>query len=246
MSSLTLKFHSSIPNSMAGHETAATTLIWFIFAMVMHPRVQQQAQTELDNVVGRSRLPSFADAKHLPYIQAVVKEVLRWRPAVPYGIPHAVFEDDYYEGYIIPKGSICLASSWSINRDPAIYGSNADEFYPERHLDRNGNLKDDSEEGHFSYGWGQRTCVGRHVANNALFITMATILWTMTLEPQKDSKGNFIKPDINEEVWNGALIRPPHFEFCANPRFPDAESLIQQAREEVMEELLAHPDLNVV
>jgi len=43
--------------------------------MVMHPRVQQQAQTELDNVVGRSRLPSFADAKHLPYIQAVVKEV---------------------------------------------------------------------------------------------------------------------------------------------------------------------------
>ncbi|KAK7462289.1 hypothetical protein VKT23_007889 [Stygiomarasmius scandens] len=228
----------------AGHETTATTLMWFIFAMILHPHIQQRAQRELDQVVGQSRLPSFADAKHLPYVQAILKEILRWRPAIPFGVPHAIEEDDYYEGYYIPKGSICIASSWSINRDPNVYGSNADEFHPERHLDENGHLRDESSEGHFSYGFGQRICVGRHVANNSLFIAMATILWTMTLEPGKDSRGNILKPDINAEEWNGLVIRPPHFEFNATPRFADAESLIQQAREEIMEEVLTHPDLN--
>ncbi|THU95919.1 cytochrome P450, partial [Dendrothele bispora CBS 962.96] len=175
---------------MAGHETTTTALMWFIFAMVLHPEVQKRAQDELDRVIGQSRLPSFADAKHLPYIQAILKEVLRWRPPGPFGLAHAINEDDYYDGYYIPKGSICIASSWSINRDPSVYGSDADEFRPERYLDKNGNLKDETSEGHFAYGFGQRLCVGRHVANNTLFISMATILWTMFLEPQKDAKGN--------------------------------------------------------
>ncbi|THU83907.1 cytochrome P450, partial [Dendrothele bispora CBS 962.96] len=169
--------------------------------------------------------------------------VLRWRPPGPFGLAHAINEDDYYDGYYIPKGSICIASSWSINRDPSVYGSDADKFRPERYLDKNGNLKDESSEGHFAYGFGQRVCVGRHVANNTLFISMATILWTMFLEPQKDAKGNPIKPEVDGEEWNGIILRPPLFEFDAKPRFADAESLIQQARDEVMEDILSHSDV---
>ncbi|THU76246.1 cytochrome P450 [Dendrothele bispora CBS 962.96] len=149
---------------MAAHETTTTTLMWFILAMVLYPEVQKRAQGELDGVVGQSRLPSFTDAKHLPYIQAILKEVLRWRPALPFGLPHAINEDDYYNGYYIPKGSICFANSWSINHDPSIYSSDADEFRPERHLDTNSNLKDESSDGHFSYGFGQRwvSCYGHY------------------------------------------------------------------------------------
>jgi len=43
--------------------------------MISYPEYQQKAQEELDRVVGHSRLPSFADFKHLPYIRAIVKEV---------------------------------------------------------------------------------------------------------------------------------------------------------------------------
>jgi hypothetical protein len=48
--------------------------------------------------------------------------------------------------------------------------------------------------------------VGRHVANNSLFIVMATILWTMRLEGGKDSNGKLLVPDVDAEEENGALV----------------------------------------
>ena len=62
----------------------------FILAMTLHPLVQTQAQAELDAVIGSPgdtdiRLPTFTDREHLPYVNAIVKEVLRWNPSVPLG-----------------------------------------------------------------------------------------------------------------------------------------------------------------
>ena len=63
----------------------STALEVFVIAMLLYPDVMRKAQDELDNVVGRSRPPSFEDKSSLPYISAVVQEVLRWRPVVPLG-----------------------------------------------------------------------------------------------------------------------------------------------------------------
>ncbi|KAF5338126.1 hypothetical protein D9758_015375 [Tetrapyrgos nigripes] len=82
-------------------------------------------------------------------------------------------------------------------------------------------------------------CVGRHVANNSLFITIATILWTMRLEGRKDSNGNVVLPNVNAEEESGILSRPPRFAITATPRFPDADTFIREARDEVVEENLA-------
>ncbi|THV05841.1 cytochrome P450 [Dendrothele bispora CBS 962.96] len=228
----------------AGHETTSATMAWFVFSMIQFPQVQVCAHEELDRVVGQSRLPSFADIKHLPYIQALVKEVLRWKPALPVGVPHVPIQDDYYEGYLIPKGTICIPSIWSINRDPEVYGSDADEFRPERHLDNNGRLKDERNEGHVTYGFGQRICVGRHFANNGLFIQIAMILWALRLEPAKDNNGNFMKPSVDDERSEGSFLHPPSFQINAIIRFKEAESVVQQARDEIMEEILVHPDVS--
>lgn len=54
--------------------------------MVMHPEVLRKAQDELDRVVGRDRLPAFSDRPLLPYISAVIQEVLRWNPVAPLGL----------------------------------------------------------------------------------------------------------------------------------------------------------------
>lgn len=51
--------------------------------MTLYPEVQKAAQEELDRVVGSDRLPSFADRENLLYINALVKETLRWNPVVP-------------------------------------------------------------------------------------------------------------------------------------------------------------------
>ena len=53
--------------------------------MVLHPEVQVKAQAEIDNVIGRDRLPTFEDRPNLPYVDALVKEVLRWGPVAPMG-----------------------------------------------------------------------------------------------------------------------------------------------------------------
>ena len=105
--------------------------------MLAYPETQSRAQAELDAVVGRSRPPTFADYQSLPYIRAMVKEILRWSPSGPLGLPHRVMEDDWYEGMFIPKGAICIANAWHMNHDPEIYGESAAHFNPARYLDTN-------------------------------------------------------------------------------------------------------------
>ena len=60
-------------------------MLTFLIACMVHPEVQQKAQDEIDAVVGRERLPTFEDRPRLPFVDALCKEVLRWRPALPIG-----------------------------------------------------------------------------------------------------------------------------------------------------------------
>jgi cytochrome P450 len=56
-----------------------------MLAMIAYPEKQKKCQEELDAVVGRSRLPTFKDSNNLPYLQATIRELLRWRPIAPIG-----------------------------------------------------------------------------------------------------------------------------------------------------------------
>ena len=57
----------------------------FTIAMLHYPEIMRKAQVELDKVVGRERAPNFEDKNNLPYVQAIVRETLRWRPVGPLG-----------------------------------------------------------------------------------------------------------------------------------------------------------------
>ena len=47
--------------------------------------VQKRAQEELDAVLKGERLPEFDDRDSLPYLQALLKEVIRWQQVAPLG-----------------------------------------------------------------------------------------------------------------------------------------------------------------
>ena len=49
-----------------------------MLAMALHPEVQAKARAELDRVIGTNRLPDFDDEEDLPYITAIVREILRF------------------------------------------------------------------------------------------------------------------------------------------------------------------------
>lgn len=89
-----------------------SSLACFFLAMTIGPKFQRKAQEEIDRVVGPSRLPTIADRDLLPYVEAIIKEVLRWHPVAPMGIPHSSTDDDICDGYFIPKGSMLLANIW--------------------------------------------------------------------------------------------------------------------------------------
>jgi cytochrome P450 len=80
--------------------------------MILFPEVQHKAQAELDALIGQDRLADSSDEESLPYMNALIKEVLRWRPVLPNAIPHRVMEDDVYNGMRIPKGSWVFGNSW--------------------------------------------------------------------------------------------------------------------------------------
>ena len=82
----------------AGSDTSSSTLISFFLACCAFPESLPKAWEELDRVVGPHRSPSFEDEPNLPYVKAVVKEVLRWRSvAIIGGQPHAPTRDEYYK-----------------------------------------------------------------------------------------------------------------------------------------------------
>ena len=101
--------------------------------MVLNPEVMKKAQEELDRVVGKEQLPDFSDKDKLPYVDALVKELLRWNPPGPIGVPKKVIQDDVYRGYLIPAGATVMENIWAISRDPKLY-PDPETFNPDRFL----------------------------------------------------------------------------------------------------------------
>ncbi len=77
----------------------------FIHLIAKHPEVQRKAQEEIGHIIGNDRLPNFGDRPNLPYIEAIYRELMRFTPPIGVGLPHALTEDDIYEGYFLPKGN---------------------------------------------------------------------------------------------------------------------------------------------
>ncbi|KAL0061169.1 hypothetical protein AAF712_012039 [Marasmius tenuissimus] len=188
--------------------------------MLAHPEVQDKCQQELDTVVGRQRMPKFSDLEDLPYIRATAREVLRWRTPAPIG-GCLYLKDDWYGGYYIPKGTLVISNIWAMNRDKDVYGVDADEFKPERHLGSDGKLKPsppDTKRLRGQVGLGFR----RHIANSFLLINIANILWAANISPEKDARGNEVSPDISDTatVNDGIIAKPLPFKCSITPRFP--------------------------
>lgn len=76
--------------------------------------VQKQAQAEIDTLTGGDRLPNLEDKEQLPYVQAVVTEILRWHNVAPLGVPHRASEDGIIDGYFVPKGSLIILNLWFV------------------------------------------------------------------------------------------------------------------------------------
>ncbi|KAL1599850.1 hypothetical protein SLS60_007655 [Paraconiothyrium brasiliense] len=204
-----------------GADTTVSSLMTFFLAMTLYPDVQKKAQEELDSVIGAERLPVAADKDNLPYVYAVMLETHRWHPVLPMGLPHTSDAEDVCKGYRIPKGAILLPNTWWYTHDPAVYPDPM-TFNPDRFVQtRTHNPEPDPRN--FIFGYGRRICPGRHVADNALFITIAQSLAVFDIKPTD------VVPKVEFEP--GIISHPVPYECRVEPRSEKHRELIERSEE---------------
>lgn len=134
-------------------------------------------------------MPSLSDMPEMPVLRAFIRETLRWRPAVPTGIPHHLTKDDTYNGYHLPAGSTVHAFEWSISRDPEVF-TDPDAFNPLRWLDpsyptfREPLNKYPTITNYSQFGYGRRTCQGMGVVDADLFVGLGSVAWLFSIQAE--------------------------------------------------------------
>ena len=129
-----------------------------------------------------------------PYLQAAVEENFQWRHIVPAGIHHCTTENDYYKGYMIPKGSVVVSVSSAMQHDRNTFDTPG-VFRPERWIGK-------TQPSNF--GYGRRICPDRFIARSSLTIAMARLLWAFNT---KSKGGGTVM--ITEEIFTAGFVSCP-------------------------------------
>ncbi|CAH1424570.1 unnamed protein product [Lactuca virosa] len=163
----------------AGTDTTVGVLEWAFSLLLNHPEVLRKAQNEIENYVGDDkRFLNQSDMEHLPYLHCIVKETLRMYPVAPLLVPHESSKECCIGGYYIPKGTMLMVNAWAIQNDPDIW-KEPEKFMPERFE------KIVGERDGFKlipFGYGRRSCPGKHMAMHVITFTLGSLLHTFDWE----------------------------------------------------------------
>lgn len=192
---------------LGGVETTSTSLEWLINYMARNIQVQRKMQDEIDRVTGRSRLPCPDDRTQMPYVEAVIYELLRMSSVFSLGMPHGAVREFTFEGYRIPKGTMILANLYGVHHDTEVF-KDPYTFRPERWLGAEGSkLKSD----HFlAFSTGKRACTGEIMARQQMFLYIATIFQRFNVEFKGD-------PPVVDSI-PAVILTPSPFEVYFRER----------------------------
>ncbi|CAL7950805.1 unnamed protein product [Xylocopa violacea] len=193
----------------AGMETVKTTLEWAIILMLHHPEAATAVQEELDQVVGKSRMPGLEDLPFLPITEATILEVLRRSSIVPLGTTHATTRDVMLDGYTIPAGSQVVPLLHAVHMDPELW-EEPEEFRPSRFLSAEGKVQ--KPEYFMPFGVGRRMCLGDVLARMELFLFFSSLMHTFELRSPQGSS----LPSLRGNA--GVTVTPDPFDVCLMPR----------------------------
>lgn len=201
-----------------------TSALYALFlCLAQNPDVLKRAQEEIDSAVGDSRLPTFADRSNLPYVDALCKELMRWNAVGPTGPPHCPTEDDVYQGYHIPAGSMVFFNLEAMLHDPATY-PDPYAFKPERYLPELSGKPSEQDPYTIAFSLGRRMCPGLHLADANLFIVSARIMSVFNVTKVVED-GKVLEPVYEKQA--GLISHPAPFKVAIAPRSQKAEKLIR-------------------
>ncbi|KAF2727110.1 benzoate 4-monooxygenase cytochrome-like protein P450 [Polyplosphaeria fusca] len=213
---------------IAGSDTTATTMRSVMLYIISHPRVYKRLQAEIDHAVesgllGSSAIISEAQAKTLPYLNAVIREGIRIHPPVTDIVPKVVpKEGDTVsingESIFLPGGTNIGYCVLGLNRSKALFGDDVDLFRPERWL-----VEDDKDSAvrieamkrttEMMFGYGKYQCLGKPIAwmeiNKALFELMRHFDWAIERPEKPWTSANYIGIFFQRDMWVTITEREP-------------------------------------
>ena len=168
---------------IAGTDTSAQTVNWFLLLMANRPEIQAKVHAELDQVIGPDALPTVDDRTRLPYTFACLAESMRYRTIGPLGVPHKASQDTEIGGYRIPAGAQVLGNVYSIHHDPR-YWDSPHEFIPERFIPQADGAMPAAfaSPSYIPFGTGHRRCPGRRFAETTVWLHLTRMLHKLRLE----------------------------------------------------------------
>jgi len=167
---------------LAGHETTATALTWWGWAMAAHPQIAERAAREVDEVLG-GREPTYADVGQLAYLGQTLKETMRLRPPAAALLSRQAIEDVTIGGWRVPRGAMVRITPYAVHHDPRWFPEperfDPDRFAPER-------AEQMPRGAYLPFGAGPRVCIGSMFATIEMTLIAALLLqrFRFALPPQ--------------------------------------------------------------
>lgn len=157
---------------LAGHETTATALTWWGWAMAAHPDIARRAAQEVDEVLG-GRAPAHADLHRLPYLAQTIKETLRMFPPAAALFTRQAIEPVQIGPWQIPKGAMVLITPHVLHHDPRWFDEPS-RFDPDRFSSERAERI--PRGAYLPFGIGPRVCIGSNFAAMEMALIAAMLL----------------------------------------------------------------------
>lgn len=160
---------------LAGSETTATILKALITQIISNTRVYRKLQDACDEVleeVPLTQIISHSRAQQIPYLDACVKEALRYHPAGIGPLPRVVPKDgDWYNGKFIPGGTVIAHARWNMShKNKKVYGKDCEVFRPERWLEASKQqLTQMDRTSELIFMTGKHRCLGEKTARIEIY-----------------------------------------------------------------------------
>ncbi|GFY75841.1 cytochrome P450 18a1 [Trichonephila inaurata madagascariensis] len=194
----------------AGSETVRVTVDWLLLVSAAYPQVQKRIQAEIDEIIGPDRFPTWQDRIRMPFTEAAIVELMRWRTIVPLNIMRYTLQDTELNGYFIPKHSRILSVLWALDNDTNLWGNDVQEYKPERMLSEDGK-KVVKPEYAIPFSVGKRSCPGKTLAETEVFLYLVAILQKFEISAPAGK-------EIDLEGDFGFSLQPKRQDLCLKLR----------------------------
>ncbi|CAN1157758.1 Cytochrome P450 704C1 [Linum perenne] len=205
---------------IAGKDTTAATLSWFIYMMCKHPDIQDKVSEEIMEATEGKKFSGFREfaesvgreetLERLQYVHAAITETLRLYPAVPVDAKVCLSDDTLPDGYSVRKGDMVAYQPYAMGRMKFIWGDDCEEYKPERWLNQDGIFQPQSPFKFTAFQAGPRICLGREFAYRQMKIFVAVLIGSFIFKLSDETKPVNYRTMINLHVDGGLHVTATH------------------------------------